>query len=583
MSFVATSEQGDIIDAPLGPQCVIACAGSGKTSTAVRRLVSIRQRLGYTRGYVALLSYSNTAVDTFRSQYTELAATGEPCANRVHIATVDSFITTQIILPHAARLMGCSRRPFLVHGHESLLGGHTVFNGTHGVPIASLRVSIGETGAPVFSTQLGYGAATTISPDAALAAIRKLSSTGAYTYQTGRYWAWRALQDDGRLGAIVGKRFPHILIDEAQDIGSLHGSILRILRGHGVHLSLIGDAHQAIFEFADADGSFLTSFAQEVGSLSLTLNRRSVAPLVSVVNKICGTTASSARSAPNRPHGAYAFRYDPNVVSAVHGELCDSLISSGYAASEAVILCRGRALLEKIGGGVPQRGQGATERFVLAAMARDRGDDVRGAFSHFVDGISALLAGAPKSLRGDLLDGTTDSTVASARRVLWRFFRDPVTGLPSAALLAKSLWQPQLKARLPALLAAVSHALGCTVASTWSKRVTVAGLGDVPLLDVTPKDPESASIPIKTVHDVKGEGIPAVVYLAKKGDLESLLKGPTTEDGRVGYVAITRARDLLLIGVPKQCEQFIAELATKGVAEWKVPLLCEAPPKVPPS
>lgn len=93
MSFVATSEQGDIIDAPLGPQCVIACAGSGKTSTAVRRLVSIRQRLGYTRGYVALLSYSNTAVDTFRSQYTELAATGEPCANRVHIATVDSFIT----------------------------------------------------------------------------------------------------------------------------------------------------------------------------------------------------------------------------------------------------------------------------------------------------------------------------------------------------------------------------------------------------------------------------------------------------------------------------------------------------------
>ncbi|MGD6536299.1 UvrD-helicase domain-containing protein, partial [Xanthomonas citri pv. citri] len=39
-------EQGAIITAPLQPMSVIACAGSGKTFTAVRRLAHIRRCLG---------------------------------------------------------------------------------------------------------------------------------------------------------------------------------------------------------------------------------------------------------------------------------------------------------------------------------------------------------------------------------------------------------------------------------------------------------------------------------------------------------------------------------------------------------
>ena len=40
------------------------------------------------------------------------------------------------------------------------------------------------------------------------------------------------------------------------------------------------------------------------------------------------------------------------------------------------------------------------------------------------------------------------------------------------------------------------------------------------------------------------------MYIAKRADVRNLLKGPNDEEGRIGYVAITRAKDLLFLAVP---------------------------------
>ena len=64
-----SDEQLQVIGAPIAPMSVVACAGSGKTFTAVRRLAQMRRQLGDNRGRVALLSFSNVAVDTFRREY----------------------------------------------------------------------------------------------------------------------------------------------------------------------------------------------------------------------------------------------------------------------------------------------------------------------------------------------------------------------------------------------------------------------------------------------------------------------------------------------------------------------------------
>jgi hypothetical protein len=62
-------KQKEILELPLVPICVTACAGSGKTRTAVHRLEAMRRLLDDRHGMIALLSFSNVAVDTFRKDY----------------------------------------------------------------------------------------------------------------------------------------------------------------------------------------------------------------------------------------------------------------------------------------------------------------------------------------------------------------------------------------------------------------------------------------------------------------------------------------------------------------------------------
>jgi superfamily I DNA/RNA helicase len=109
-----SSEQQAIVELPLEPLCVTACAGSGKTRTATHRLWQMRKLLEDRHGIVALLSFSNVAVDTFRQDYYLLGRTraSSSRSSAVEIDTVDGFLTTNVIGPHAHRAMGRRERFF---------------------------------------------------------------------------------------------------------------------------------------------------------------------------------------------------------------------------------------------------------------------------------------------------------------------------------------------------------------------------------------------------------------------------------------------------------------------------------------
>jgi hypothetical protein len=68
----------------------------------------------------------------------------------------------------------------------------------------------------------------------------------------------------------------------------------------------------------------------------------------------------------------------------------------------------------------------------------------------------------------------------------------------------------------------------------------------------------------------KGESIGAVLYVAKTADANNLLAGPGSEEGRIGYVAITRACDLLVLAVPSTAPAAaVAALEAKGFMLWE--------------
>lgn len=575
-----SDEQLAIIGAPIAPMSVIACAGSGKTFTAVRRLAHLRRQLGDHRGRVALLSFSNVAVDTFRIEYRKLSqdVTIGAASSRVEIDTLDAFITNNVLRPHAYRTMGCQRAPFLVAGNEPFLqnknfrfwaqptsGAAFPVNSTdlHKVVVNILA------GQPTFHLRHHSGLLP-INNGAAVAS--RLGILGAYTHDLGRYWCHCTLSRQPAILVALARRYPHILIDEAQDIGTLHEAIIEQLVSVGCQVSLIGDPNQGIYEFAGANGSFLKRYGQRAGvsKLGLTRNRRSVQPIVNLANGLSARTDTAERAAANTAHGAFFVPY-----RSAERENLVAAFQTAVAAAElgldgSAVLCRGRDMADQLAGNQGARGTGAVKGLAQAAILRDRNRDYLSAFKLVTGCIVSLLDSPPQGLVARLIQPARYPDDRCLRRLVWAFTRDSELGLPDSSLTADTHWQPLLLQRVKALLAAIQNGHGLAATSSLGNRLSKRDLPNAPLVaapDLAGND-QLARVRVDTVHQAKGEGLDAVLYLANKDHTSKLLAGVDTEVGRIGYVAVTRARNLLWLGVPaNSLDELRPALLARGFRE----------------
>lgn len=552
-----TPEQQAVVDAPMAPLCVIACAGSGKTKTAVQRLVQMRRNLGNTRGRVALLSFSNVAVDTFRKAYDVLSRdlpTGVG-RDRVEIDTLDGFITSTILRPHGHRTMGASQAAYLVTGSETFLSGFTFKTPSYPMRITELHVAFVK-GQECFYYRRN-DELELVANAAARDLIGRLGKTGAYTHDLGRYWVYRALKERPELLKVVVRRYPHILIDEAQDIGSVHQAILLLLIDAGACVTLIGDPNQGIYDFAGADGKFLSEYHERPGVLQYSLKRnfRSVPRIVSLANGLCGRDDVAERGAPATPHGAYftGYKRDQHVklITAFQG----ALAVAGADSKRSAVLCRGRGLTEEIRGDAAPAGQGTVKVFAAAAVLRDQKNDFQNAFQRVAIGVAALLDKPPHGLVSCITQpGTSQAQFPRAhalRREIWIFTRDPKAGLPPAFLTADEQWHSQLVVNVRILLNKLQTEFGLAPTANIGLKLKKTGLPNAALLNAKDlADDKAAPLRVDTVHQAKGESLDAVLYMTLKDHAQELLAGVGTEVGRIGYVASTRARDLLWVAVP---------------------------------
>jgi hypothetical protein len=128
--------------------------------------------------------------------------------------------------------------------------------------------------------------------------------------------------------------------------------------------------------------------------------------------------------------------------------------------------------------------------------------------------------------------------------------KDPASGLPSASLVADTAWQPALLARAGS---PACHAFGGTWIEVWRQLESKTGETEYPQpaaywtgrfgIEDVPR------FRVSTVHKVKGESIGGVLYICNRSHLDEMLGGTATEVGKIGYVALTRARDLFVLGV----------------------------------
>lgn len=550
----ASAEQLQIIDAPLASMSVIACAGSGKTFTAVRRLAQMRRQLGHHRGRVALLSFSNVAVDTFRREYQQLTrdAPGGSGHDRVEIDTLDGFITANVLRPHAYRTMGAQQAAFLVTGGEAFLNGFKFNTDTYPREITAMQVGV-ENGEFYFYYAENDNALR-LNTAYASGIVNRLGRVGAYTHHFGRYWCHRTLAGQPAILRALARRFPHVLIDEAQDIGLLHQTIIEQLAGAGCQVSLIGDPNQGIYQFAGANGAFLTDYGQRPGvnARSLTRNYRSVPAILDVANRLSTRADTADRATPGTTHGAFFVPYRnadrENLVAAFRA----AVATADLKAERSAVLCRGRDMADRLAGNQGAPGQGTVKNLAQAAILRDHRRDFLGAYKLVATCIVALLADPPRELVARITQPAHYPDDRSLRRLVWTFVRNPDSGLPAATLPGDTQWHPRLLERTRALLAAIEREHGLASAANLGLKLARRGMTNAPLISAEDlaAETEQPRMRVDTVHQAKGESLDAVLYLANREHVNALLAGVDTEVGRIGYVAVTRARNLLWLGVP---------------------------------
>lgn len=575
---VLSDEQQTIVDALLEPMSVIACAGSGKTRTAVYRVVEMRRKLGEHRGRVALLSFSNVAVDTFRADFRALTdGVHDIRHGRVEIDTMDGFITTSILRPHAYRTMGCDRTPFLVAGTEPFLQNKDFKFWVQ--PASGKAFPVQPTDLHKIVVNLLAGRATfQFRQHGALLPINngplvtaRLGAVGAYTHDLGRYWCHRVLTEQPKLLQALARRYSHILVDESQDIGTLHQAILALLAGAGSQVSLIGDPHQGIYGFAGADGKFLTSYGQMQGvsSYGLTCNYRSVPAILTIANSLSSRADTADRPVPEAQHGAFFIGYKNTEQEQLVSAFRTATIAAGLRLERSAVICRGREQVNKLTGSNTAIGQGTVKGFASAAIHRDKRQDYMSAFKAVAGCIASLLVDPPPRLVEMITQPARYPEVRLLRREIWSFTRNPDTGLPAATLQADAQWHQLLCERVKTLLQRLCDGYGLTPTTTLGNKLAKKNLPSTPLIPAADlAATQDLPVRIDTVHQVKGESLDAVLYLAAKDHVEALLAGVDTEVGRIGYVAVTRARSLFWLGVPHNALQALRPtLLSRGFQE----------------
>ncbi|MEA4811991.1 MAG: ATP-dependent helicase [Anaerolineaceae bacterium] len=122
--------------------------------------------------------------------------------------------------------------------------------------------------------------------------------------------AYRCLKNDPELVALLGKRWPYILEDEAQDSSILQQNILEMLCGEQGNWVRVGDPNQAIYEsFTTANPDLLKAFIRstEVREEDLPESGRSCRAIIGLANDLIDWAGSrhpnmNVRDALSVPH-----------------------------------------------------------------------------------------------------------------------------------------------------------------------------------------------------------------------------------------------------------------------------------------
>lgn len=571
----ATSELTAEQEAALGAQIrlIEAGPGAGKTKTVVSRL---RQRA--TSGKrVALLSFTNAAVNVARSRCRDVPGLLEPPN---FIGTFDAFFHRYVLTPFIRQATGKS--PTYLSSWDDLPLHQRVVRpqgGGAGVPLSRFERqgddtwAVSESGLPraelLAWEELSNWTRNAIN-EAGTARIKALHAVHVYDTNEARRRALRILRKTGSVCLErLMTRFHEVIVDEFQDCDEIEYRLLACLEDAGIHVVVVADPDQAIYEFRQSSAGLYEKFREGLKReeiARLTTCFRSTPAICSLVTSLRSVGLDHISSDPEHVGG-------PNVIHVVVG----SRLKAGLAALEiarkhgisgahtrviahrradARALIRsgkrppgGTSQMEDLLSALAELRSGADSRVRLAATRR-----VEAAVLSQFDWETDATAGAKGAGKGNLVAradqlAALEVTPEQLRVVVARLLQDSQTWIDANDCKAsvRATYETFAAARPLDLLPRIGNRLTIPpkVWEFWESRTKGMLVGS-----------EAKGIRWGHVHGVKGEEFDAVVLAVpsrRPGEASHVLddweKDENTEQRRVMYVGASRARTLLVLVV----------------------------------
>jgi DNA helicase-2/ATP-dependent DNA helicase PcrA len=543
-------EQRRAVEAVRGPVCILAGAGSGKTTTITRRVAHQVASGAFAPGEILAVTFTDKAATEMRTRLAALGATGVP-ARTFHAAALAQLryfrgeelgellpSKAPMLLPIARSLPGAYRfRPL------ADLATEIEWAKNRRLTPATYRRELGEHEPPI--------------PDDLMERVfrtyeERKADRGLLDFEDLLELAIRMYDEDPAALAGFRERYRAFTVDEYQDVNLLQQSLLERWLGERDDLCVVGDDYQSIYSFTGATPEYLLAMPRRFRSalvVRLEENYRSTPEILAVANRLVPELGGSEKVLRAvRPAG-------PEPLAMVQP---DRLTEAEFVVGQVRRLA---------GEGVPY------EEMAVLYRLNARSEDFEEAFT---------LAGIPFQVRGAafirrpaarrtlrLLRGRSDASAVGAVTEVVR--RQGWIANPPSGLGEEELTRQADLGRLLALAEALPA--GSSVADFLRDLEQRFGA-----------ESEGRGVNLLTYHRAKGLEWEAV-FLPRLEEKElpyGKARGEErlAEERRLFYVGITRAKRWLTITwtAGAKPSRFLRELGVVGAAS---PVRAEKPPSTP--
>lgn len=571
MDYEITKEQSKYLKAR-GYTILTACPGSGKTTSIVYKLLAIShecvERYGTYSG-VACLSFTNKACEEILGKYKEMH--GHSLHKPHIVSTIDSFITQYITLPFWYLYPNLKSRPLIINDDELMdkmlkiqYNDNGVLKETYDRSITKFRLSTYIKYPPTYfwKEYQGFsfrGKSVENNSDLhnyATAIFNLKVKKGFINSQDASFIGCYILYRYENIAKALARRFPYLIIDEAQDTSEIHHKIFDKLKTCGtLNIEYVGDLYQSIYQWRNARPELLENKinSNEWNRLYLTENRRSNQRIIDLYSLLRNSNDPKiiSHKVIDKKIDIVVYRYDNSNIDNIINDF-NSICNKNHL-KDSFVLTRGNSLRNKLLGTTQELNYWKSKTPYLILKARS--DLYDGSINDAFNKIRQVVADSKFQLneyleRKDFLQQIEFDILFNSN--IMKF----ILNIPSLDLSLEE-WTTKTESLMRNQFSLLQNPDFQTC-----KKISGKKMKELKTESVNTYYSDKAKnngLSVKTIHKVKGATSDAVLLFLDNNssgksislkEFEKKTNTPLTEKQRLIYVACSRATQFLAFAIP---------------------------------